>query len=183
VAIAPLSDIVLDVAGAADPVKRQEAIERLAKLAGNPSPSAPVFSDMVMAHNAPQPGKGSSPVASSFSPDHLGSVDADKAGKNKVYEKFEAVFLQNFIEAMLPKDEEIFGDAASADISRSMMAEQLAQQMAKTDKLGIVSKVLSAHPLGSSASSHMLPVNDNLPATLHRSMSNSFEILPSKNIL
>jgi len=170
VAIAPLSDIVLDVAGAADPVKRQEAIERLAKLAGAPSPSAPVFSDMLMAHHAPPSVKVSSPVASSFSPDHLGSVDGDKAGKNKVYEKFEAVFLQNFIEAMLPKDEEIFGDAASADISRSMMAEQLAQQMAKTDKLGIVSKVLAAHPLGGSISGNMLPVTNNFPVALHESI-------------
>jgi len=183
VAIAPLSDIVLDVAGAADPVKRQEAIERLAKLAGNASPSATVFSEILMAHNPPQPGKGSSPVASSFSPDHLGSVDADRASKNKVYEKFEAVFLQNFIEAMLPKDEEIFGDAASADISRSMMAEQLAQQMAKTDKLGLVSKILAAHPSGGSASSHMLPVNDNFPVTLHGSIFPSFEVYSNKNIL
>ncbi len=140
-AIAPLSDIVLDVAGAADPVRRQEATERLAKLAGAAPSAQPAFSDLLHSSAVLHP---SMPVGVAMG-SRLGPIDTRSASPNKVYQKFEAVFLQNFVEAMLPKDEELFGDAASADISRSMMAEQLAQQIAKTGKLGIASKIMAAH--------------------------------------
>lgn len=59
--------------------------------------------------------------------------------------------LQNFVEAMLPKDESFFGDAASADAYRSMMADQLATQLAKTGKLGIAKAIEGAEAHRTSA--------------------------------
>ena len=74
--------------------------------------------------------------------------------KMKAYQKFEAVLLQNFVESILPKDSELFGDKNSADIYRSMMAEQLANQLAKSGSLGIAKQIMAAHPPGSS---HVVP--------------------------
>ena len=68
------------------------------------------------------------------------------------YRKFEAVLLQTFVQEILPKDDQLFGDAASADISRSMMAEQLANQLAKSDRIGIARMIEKAHgPLHTAA--------------------------------
>jgi flagellar protein FlgJ len=55
--------------------------------------------------------------------------------------KFEAMVLQNFIENILPKNSELFGDAASADVARGMMAEQIANQLAKSGRIGIAKTV------------------------------------------
>ncbi len=144
-AIAPLSDIVLDVAGAADPIKRQQAAERLAKLAATARSAASDFSDMVGGHASSLPVSSAGAGVVLPPGGHFGLNEPYSSHTNKVYQKFEAVFLQNFVESMLPKDEDLFGDTASADISRSMMAEQLAQQLAKTGRLGIASKILAAH--------------------------------------
>jgi Rod binding domain-containing protein len=54
--------------------------------------------------------------------------------------------LQSFVENILPKDENLFGDAASADMCRSMLAEQLATQLAKGGSLGIAKLIKAAHP-------------------------------------
>ncbi len=62
------------------------------------------------------------------------------------YQKFEAVMLQNFVQNILPKDQNLFGDAASADIVRTMMAEQLANQLAKSGRVGIARMIEAAHP-------------------------------------
>ncbi len=73
------------------------------------------------------------------------------------YRKFEAVLLQTFVQEILPKDEQLFGDAASADISRSMMAEQLANQLAKSDRIGIARMIEKAHAPLQTASSSTFP--------------------------
>ena len=54
--------------------------------------------------------------------------------------------LQSFVENILPKDDNLFGDAASADMCRSMLAEQLAGQLAKGGVLGIAKMIKGAHP-------------------------------------
>lgn len=147
-AISPPSDIVLDVASAADPAQVRAATERLARLAADPAAAAS-FSDTLAAIKKPV--KQGEPTVAAFTSPGLASardkiVNAAPQDKTKAYQKFEAVLLQNFVEAMLPKDSELFGDKNSADIYRSMMAEQFANQLAKSGSLGIAKQIMAAHP-------------------------------------
>ena len=48
------------------------------------------------------------------------------------------------IQEMLPKDDALYGDASSADVCRSMLAEQLATQLSKTGSFGIAKMVEKA---------------------------------------
>ena len=84
----------------------------------------------------------------SLTPAGSASLRAAAQPKADTYRKFEAVLLQNFVESMLPKDDESFGDAASAGIYRSMMAEQLANQIANAGGIGIAKAIEKAHPAG-----------------------------------
>ena len=150
-AISPPSDIVLDVASAADPAKVRAATERLAKLAADPAATTVNFSDALASTKRPV-ATASSPTTtpSDFADARVKMTTSGSHDKTKVYQKFEAVLLQNFVEAMLPKDNELFGDKNSADIYRSMMAEQFADQLAKSGSLGIAKQIMAAHPPGSS---------------------------------
>ncbi len=148
-AISPPSDIVLDVASAADPAKVRAATDRLARLAADPNAAASSFAEALAATQASSgaAARGVPPTTVAGLPDARDSI-ASGAPKDplKVYQKFEAVLLQNFVEAVLPKDTDLFGDKNSADIYRSMMAEQLANQLAKSGRLGIAKEIMAAHP-------------------------------------
>lgn len=53
-------------------------------------------------------------------------------------QKFEAFVLQSFVELMLPKEaENVYGSGIAGGYWKSMMAEQMATQLAKTGKLGV----------------------------------------------
>lgn len=153
-AISPPSDLLLDVARAADPGKVREATARLARLAADPGAANEGFGKALAAAGAGKvaapagaeakapaapPAGGAAPLRTRTEP----ALDA--------YRKFEAVLLQNFVESILPKDDESFGDAASAGIYRSMMAEQLATQISKAGGIGIAGAIAKAHPAPTSA--------------------------------
>jgi hypothetical protein len=148
VAISPPSDIVLDVASAADPVKLRVATDRLAKLAADPNITGASFSASLAAAREPL-ANAQSPASQIASPglaNARGSLSTtSQKDQLKTYQKFEAVLLQNFVEAILPKDTELFGDKNSAEIYRSMMAEQFANQLAKSGSLGIAKQIMAAH--------------------------------------
>ena len=76
----------------------------------------------------------------------MSSAAVSSGRKSATYQKFEAVLLQQFVESMLPKDDELFGDKTSAGVYRSMMAEQFATQLAKSGGIGIAKAVAAAHP-------------------------------------
>ena len=59
--------------------------------------------------------------------------------------------MQTFVQEMLPKDDDLFGDAASADAYRGMMAEQLADQLARSGGVGIAKMIEKAQAARSSA--------------------------------
>ena len=150
-AIAPPSDLLLDVARAADPAKVREATAKLARLAADPSAPNEGFGKALAAAkvtsaSAPVVTPSASPV-----PTGTGSLRAAAQPKADTYKKFEAVLLQNFVESMLPKDDDSYGDAASAGIYRSMMAEQLANQIANAGGIGIAKAIEKAHPAGAAS--------------------------------
>lgn len=137
--IRPASDILLDVAQAADPLKSRVAMERLARLAPDNEISPNDFSTALATtkrdrtdphHQIALLGGGTSgprPMA-----------DA----KTKAYEGLEHLVLQNLVETMLPKDAgEIFGRGTAGDIWRSMLADQLAGAIGKTIDLGLAKGV------------------------------------------
>lgn len=145
--IAPPSDIVLDVAQAADPARVQAAAARLATLAGAQASDID-FSAVLASHSKPLlplPTQQASVQAP-----EIGHGHQIRSAPGSTYQKFEAVVLQNFLQDVLPKDSELFGDAFSADAYRSMLAEQLANQVAKSGRLGIAAsmekKEAALHP-------------------------------------
>jgi hypothetical protein len=149
VAISPPSDIVLDVASAADPAKVRAATERLATLAADPTASTrfaeTLASTQTPAASAPKPQAQAQATPSGMANARNG-VGIASHDMLKTYQKFEAVLLQNFVENILPKDSELFGDDKTADIYRSMMAEQFANQLAKSGSIGIAKQIMAAHP-------------------------------------
>lgn len=157
-AISPPSDLLLDVARAADPAKVREATARLARLAADPSATNEGFGKALAAAKVSGTATAVATPSKSFAPTGVGSLRAAAQPKADTYKKFEAVLLQNFVESMLPKDDESFGDAASAGIYRSMMAEQLANQIANAGGIGIAKAIEKAHPAGPHKASAPAPI-------------------------
>jgi len=134
--IFPATDIVSDVARAANPRKLQASMARLNNAAAaSARPSVSFAANMQAMHVS-----GSSPTPPSLSrgadsvapnPDETRSPSVT-AGK-----KFEAFILQSWLETFLPKEESgIFGSGGAAGVWRSMMAEQLGVQLADAGGIG-----------------------------------------------
>ena len=140
--IAPPSDIILDVAQAADPQRLQAATAKLNTMATSSGGAAADFETLLAgaARKPWSPGGVSAAPPTTFTP-HAGGI----AQPMSPYRKFEAVLLQTFVQEMLPKDDKLFGDAASGDAYRSMLAEQLADQLAKSGRIGIAKMIEKAH--------------------------------------
>jgi flagellar protein FlgJ len=132
VAITPPSDIVLGVTLAADPEQYRAAADRLRQLSeiraaaasNTPSPASERMAQrMAPATTAPAPG---------------GSAATRPAKAGDVFGQLEAFVLQSFIQAMLPKNaENVFGKGAAGDVWKSMLAEKLAGEMARSGQVGL----------------------------------------------
>ena len=110
------TDIVGDVVNAADPGKLKTSI---AKLGGTPDPAGVDMASLVL--NATDSG-------------------ATKAAnpREKAYEQFEASVLRNFVEGMLPKTaENVYGEGTAGNVWRSMQADFMSQELAKSGGIGI----------------------------------------------
>jgi hypothetical protein len=161
--IAPPSDIVLDVALAADPLKLQAATAKLATMASGVSGSSEDFASVLNAHATPAISTVTKPTPLPVD----ASIHRIETRPSSPYQKFEAMVLQNFLQSMLPKDSELFGDAFSADAYRSMLADQLATQIAKAGRVGIAQVLEKAHAATSAAtalSPHTTSSTLNSPA-------------------
>ena len=147
--IAPPSDIILDVAQAADPRRLQAATAKLNALATSSGGQAVDFNTLLSSAAQPRPaGATLSGTSTLFN----GPTGATNSGLSP-YQKFEATLLQTFVQEMLPKDDNLYGDAASADAYRGMMAEQLANQLARSGRIGIARMIEKAHGPGPTAAS------------------------------
>jgi flagellar protein FlgJ len=159
--IKPTSDLLLDVARAADPATSAAAAERLAKIAGQAGKDDPAFSQ-VLADVGPPPAKPAREtepaLPSSVAPRMSGPVDPAK----KAYQGFEALLLQNLVSTMLPKDSDLFGEGSAGEIWRSMLAEQLGTELSKDIDLGIAPKSLRLGSHGSKTASASHPLDTSL---------------------
>ena len=139
--IFPATDLVMDVARAADPRKRDAAVRRLNEMSG--ASAAPAeFSRLVEA--APLAHEPS--LASPPSP--FARVEPKRPPAVEAALKFESFVMQSWLEILLPKEESgAFGSSAGAGVWRSMMAEQLGAQLARANALGL-HKTFAVHEQG-----------------------------------
>jgi Rod binding domain-containing protein len=150
-AIDPPSDVVLEVLKAADPARAAAATQRLNALAGAGAAETEDFSETLAqtAPPAPAPVAGLANARSRLA--DAAFAASDKAAKAQV--DFEAVLLNGFVNEMLPKDgSAAFGQGLAGDMWKSMLADQVSRQIAKSGSLGIAKRLFAAHPLSASES-------------------------------
>jgi flagellar protein FlgJ len=139
--ITPPSDIVMDVARAADPARYQEAAAKLSQ-PGDPAAFAGIAAeaarDVGYSLHMPLDARGT-----------LTNLKNDTTLKeaSDPYRKFEGQVLQQFIETMLPdKAEAVYGKGHTGNLWKSMLAEQIGQQIAKSGGIGIARMLEAAQP-------------------------------------
>ena len=75
-----------------------------------------------------------------------GALADQKTTRTQV--EFEASILKTFVDAILPKDEtDVYGQGSAGDIWKSMLADQIAKQIAKSGAFGISKRLFATHPL------------------------------------
>ena len=130
------TDIILDVVRAADPAvaQRAEAMLEAASIRKSEQAAAtPAFQHQLLA----------SANESSVTVSAASARDAVPDKSLEVYERFEAMILQNFVGSMLPKDsEQLYGEGTAGEIWKGMMAEQLGAVLAKGGGIGIAARMM-----------------------------------------
>lgn len=129
-AINPPSDLVMDVARAADPQAYRVASERLKSMTGG--------SEVAFA----SANSGSlNTEFSSFTDSLSGGVNMNSQpqnGASSAYRKFEAFMLQSFVQSMFTSDaSSTFGKGIAGEYWKSMMSEAMANKMADSGGVGI----------------------------------------------
>ncbi|AOO79289.1 rod-binding protein [Bosea vaviloviae] len=152
-AISPPSDIVLDVALAADPQRQRAAFDRLARMAV-PGAAATQFASAIEGAGAVLQAPGLAGARDKFASLTLAkpsfakpsaAAAGDQSATAKTLRQFEAQVISTFIEQMMPEaTTNTFGSGLSGGVWRSMLSEQIAGEIAKTGGLGIRSKVMAA---------------------------------------
>jgi len=151
-AIRPPSDIVLDVARAADPMRYEEAKSKLHSLAGPQGASGfdDVFGEVVR-----KPRRSLPPALGGMTALRNAAVLSRPAGcsaangaeprSSAAYRSFEAMTLKTVVEAMLPSESDaVYGKGLSGDVWRSMLAEQVAVQISESGGVGIAERLADA---------------------------------------
>lgn len=131
--ITPPTDIVLDVARAADPTRYSAAAARLSRPAAPGDDFAALLKTTdAVAANADH---------ATTEPATAGKGDAGgRAGK--AYQSFEAMTLATMIESAMPDDaSSYFGAGTAGSVWKSMLADQIAQQMAAAGGVGIATQL------------------------------------------
>jgi len=134
-AINPPSDILSEVARAADPTRYQAATRSLLQ-ASAPAGEA-TFEDTVRTVSARPVGMGADiyQIRNSLRND---AESAAAAKSKQAAQDFEAFILQTFVESMLPKEaENTYGKGNAGSIWKSMLAEQVGAQVARAGGVGL----------------------------------------------
>lgn len=153
--VTPTADLVLDVLQAADPVTQRAAIAKLDALRPADADFEAALNSQVGEAVARAGAEHSSATAAQVETGSLGSVNAvapaslvKAAPPGDVYRKFEAFVLQVFVETMLPAQaQDFFGKGTAGSVWRSMLAEQLGNQLAQGKGIGIARQLAAAHPV------------------------------------
>jgi hypothetical protein len=146
--IFPRTDLVVDVARAADPQKRDIAVRRLSEPSQAIMANGASFDGHIQSANAQSskpPGltraaSGVQTAKFDFAPMAIRSETAPRAepSASDAVRSFEAFFLQSFIELMLPKEgDAAYGHGTGGGIWRSMMAEHLGTRIGRAGGFGL----------------------------------------------
>lgn len=135
--IFPSIDLVIDVGRAADPSRKAEALKRLERISSSTSASASIpfalnptnlSTRNLLSFHSPKQQISTPPGAS---PDFQDNQVA-------AFRKFEAFILQTWLDVLLPKAGfGAYGNDQAGGLWRSLMAEQLGEQLSKNDSFGI----------------------------------------------
>jgi peptidoglycan hydrolase FlgJ len=140
----PRTDVVMEVLSAADPSRASLAAQRLSALAGSNAPGADFSVDLKRAASSaaeiPAPLTNAGDARSRLAEVAGGP---DKLGQTKT--QFEAMMLSSFVGELLPGA--VFGQGTAGDMWRSMLAEQVSLQIAKSGKLGLARRLFATHEL------------------------------------
>jgi hypothetical protein len=135
-AISPVSDLILDVARAADPQKASAASRALGS-----GESAPAEFSATLKQAAPPVDAGSYAYRNPASTITPAMTPARKAAAG-----LESVLLTSMIEEMLPKDAaDVYGSGVAGDVWRSMLSEKIANEVAKSGALHIADHLFATH--------------------------------------
>jgi flagellar protein FlgJ len=143
----PSTDVVQEVLNAADPSRASVATQRLTALASSNAPAADFSADLDrVASSAPAI---PAPLASAADArSRLAETPNGSDRLNQAKAQFEAMMLTPLVGEMLPKDaSNVFGSGTAGDMWRSMLAEQVSQQIAKSGKLGLARRLFATHEL------------------------------------
>lgn len=144
--VSPIPDLIVDVMAAAEPTSQRIATSKLERLSSAVGDFSAAMNEKSGLAGTTPTGKFSARagVASSTPAGGGGHTPFVKAANSDstVYRKFEAFVLQMFVESMLPQNaSDIFGKGTAGTIWRSMLAEQIGNEMAKGDGIGIAKQL------------------------------------------
>lgn len=138
-AISVISDIVMDVVRAADPLDVQAAQSKLRSNQASFAASSLAETDKGFAATIDR-------VSSAESRAGLGNINT-RVNRQEIpdtYRQFEASVLQTFVQSMMPKEsEDIYGKGSAGEIYKGMMAEQFAKSISESGGIGIAEQVYS----------------------------------------
>jgi hypothetical protein len=155
-------DLILGVSRAADTAKQREAAARLERLSRPAGADVATASDW--ASTTASAGNTSdwstelrrAAIAQSDKTSVPNPVPAaDGSAKPDVYVQFEALLLQNMVEAMMPQDSEsMFGSGTAGGMWKSMLAEKVAAEIARSGATGIAKQMAAAEGERTAAASN-----------------------------
>lgn len=129
-AINPPTDIIQDVINAADPAQVEIAQAKLK--------AGFAVAEARKLNNA------DAGFDSNIVRDHIRATGSRSVKDKEIpepYRKFEAMVLQNFIKTMLPDSEEVYGKGSAGEIWKSMMAEQMGNEISRGRGIGIAEQL------------------------------------------
>jgi hypothetical protein len=137
------SDLIVEVARAADPAQSASVTRRLEALAQDGATPATNFAATLAATSAAAPASappiGQGLGNARFAFEGAGSA-ADRT--SQAHLKFEAALLNNFVSEMLPKNaDSVYGEGYAGDMWRSLLAQTVSEQIAKSGALGIARRL------------------------------------------
>jgi peptidoglycan hydrolase FlgJ len=168
-AISPSSDLVLGVTQAADPAKAQSAADRLRRLS-EAVRSADTSAQQI---EASQP---AAPVLKDGSAPRI--TQTARGGRAaQAFSKLEAFILQSFIQAMLPKNaSKVFGKGIAGEYWKSMMAEKLGAELARSGRVGLAAQLAAGRP--ESVEGAASPVTASTASLAPRASDSLLSVLP-----
>jgi hypothetical protein len=161
--IFPATDIVTDVARAADPTRLDMAMKRLSEASAASASNRGDFASVLDVTQTPPPRASGHGAPSRLPPSPMepgapsSRTESARTPASIAAQKFEAFILQTCLETILPKEDNAsYGDAPAAGVWRSMMAEQLGAQIAKAGGIGIQRLLDRDHGFTAARVSHAL---------------------------